>query len=228
MVYSPYEQQIWFSIKNWCSNEYGIAGLMGNLYAESGLIFGRCENDFTADYSPSQVYTQKLNSGQVTRDQFRYNSVPPQTSGYGPGYGLAQWTFYTRKYAYWDYYNEGSHGQAGSDTFELWFLEAEITGLLTEYNYLSVYSAMQSATTVRQASDVVLVQFENPYDQSEAVKILRASYGQALYDEYAGSDPPPPPPPQTIPVWLMWYFTHRTGQHGRIKPRTAGRKDVIF
>ena len=207
----------------WCPNEYGVAALMGNLYAESSLIYGRCENDFSAGYTISADYTNKLRNGQVTRDQFRYNTSPPQTAGYGPGYGLAQWTYYTRKYNYYDYADAGNHGDFGSNTFELWFLEWEIAN-----DYPSVLSAMLNATSVRSASDVVLVQFENPADQSEAVKILRASYGQALYDEYHGTEPPVPPPPSTIPVWEMFLMLRRIQSHGIINPRTNSRKKVIF
>ena len=195
---------------------------MGNLYAESGLIYGRVENDFTPTYTISADYTTKLRNGQVTREQFRNNTAPPQTPGYGPGYGLAQWTYYTRKYNYYDYADAGNHGDFGSNTFELWFLEWEIVN-----DYPSVLSAMQNATNVRSASDVVLAQFENPTEQSEAVKILRASYGQNLYDEYHGT-PPPPPPPTTIPVWEMFLLLKKDPHHAIIKPKNNTGKKVIF
>ena len=76
-VYSEYEKQIWDALSAVINNDYGVAGLMGNLYAESGLIPGRVENDFTSGYSVSVEYTNKLNSGQVTREEFRYNTKPP-------------------------------------------------------------------------------------------------------------------------------------------------------
>lgn len=51
-------------------------------------------------------------------------------------------------------------------------------------DYASVTNALKTASSVRQASDVVLLEFERPVDQSESVKILRASYGQKYYDLY--------------------------------------------
>jgi cell division protein FtsN len=42
---------------------------------------------------------------------------------------------------------------------------------------------------VRQASDVVLTEFEKPADQSENVKVKRASFGQQYYDKYYKKQP---------------------------------------
>ena len=192
-VYSEYEKQIWDALSAVINNDYGVAGLMGNLYAESGLIPGRVENDFTSGYSVSVEYTNKLNSGQVTREEFRWNTKPPQASGnYGPGYGLAQWTYYTRKYNYYDYFTAGQHGQAGSVQFEVWFLIREL-----QNDFSSVYNTLVNATSVRQASDKVLHDFENPEHQGTDVEIVRAGFGQNLYDAYHGSQPEPPTPPTT-------------------------------
>ena len=58
--------------------------------------------------------------------------------------------------------------------------------------------AVADATdAARGASDIVLTQFENPAEeyQTEYWKQVRASYGQALYNEYHGSSPDPPTPP---------------------------------
>ena len=44
---------------------------------------------------------------------------------------------------------------------------------------------LKAAKSVREASDIVLTQYERPADQSENVKKKRASYGQKYYDRYA-------------------------------------------
>ena len=83
-------------------------------------------------------------------------------------------------------------------------------------DYGSVWAALRSATNIRAASDVVLVDFESPADQSEAVKQHRASLSQAIYDQYSGQpippippgpDPPDPPIPPTIPYWMLFKFS---------------------
>lgn len=188
-IYSEYEKQIWDALNADIQNDYGVAGMMGNLYAESSLFPGRVEGDFTSGYTISVNYTNAFRNGQITREQFRYNTSPPQTSGYGPGYGLAQWTFYSRKYNYYDYAMAGQHGQPGSVAFEVWFLLWEL-----QNDFASTYNVLKTATSVNQASDYVLEHFENP-DNWQAQITTRRGYCQRLYDEYAGSEPGPGPGP---------------------------------
>ena len=52
-------------------------------------------------------------------------------------------------------------------------------------SYKTVLATLKTATSVRAASDAVLLQFERPADQSEAVKAKRARYGQKYFDKYA-------------------------------------------
>ena len=201
-IYSPYEKQIWDALNADIQNDYGVAGLMGNLYGESSLWPGRVENDFTSGYSISQQYTQAFQNGQVSREQFRYNTVPPQVQGYGPGYGLAQWTFWSRKYNYWDYQNAGQHGQAGTVGFECWFLLWEL-----QNDFSSTYNVLKNATSVNEASDYVLEHFENP-DNWQSYITIRRQYSQNLYDEYHGS-PPTPPTPTGRKLPLFFYLKRR-------------------
>ncbi|MBR3307851.1 MAG: hypothetical protein IKI75_11460 [Lachnospiraceae bacterium] len=53
------------------------------------------------------------------------------------------------------------------------------------WEYPGVLKALQGAKSVREASDVVLTQYERPTDQSEAMKVKRAGYGQEFYEKYA-------------------------------------------
>ena len=52
-------------------------------------------------------------------------------------------------------------------------------------NYKAVLTTLRSATTVKAASNAVLLQFERPADQSAAMQEKRAGYGQTYYDKYA-------------------------------------------
>lgn len=61
------------------------------------------------------------------------------------------------------------------------FLWKELQG------YTSVMKVLKAATSVKQASDVILTQYERPADQSNAVKTKRANYGKKYYDKYASS-----------------------------------------
>ena len=65
-----------------------------------------------------------------------------------------------------------------------------LTGCLQELqssSYAPVYNVLKSATSLKEASDVVLHKFESPADQSSAVEAKRASMGQNWYNKYAGA-----------------------------------------
>lgn len=190
-IFSPYEKQIWDELVEFLGNEYGAAGLMGNLYAESMLTPGRIQGDLSSTILPSLAYTEALNNGDIPENNFvNYKYYTYNGSTYGPAYGLAQWDYYSRRQNYWNYWHTYQHGVAGSVEFEVWFLEWEL-----QNDYSGVLNTLRNATSVRQASDKVLHDFENPQEQGTSVEVYRASLGQQLYDEYSGSSPTPPTPP---------------------------------
>lgn len=194
---SSYEDYAWATLYNFIGNEYGTAGLMGNLYAESGIIPYRLQGDFTSGYSRSISYTNNVNSGTYTETQFVNDSK---------GYGLAQWTYYTRKQGLYNKWISGSYSSIGDMSLGCDYLIDELNS-----SFSGVLAVLRSATSVREASDIVLHQFENPAQQGPDVEAYRASLGQGYYDRYAGGGPTPPIPPDpptptqpSIPYWLLF------------------------
>lgn len=59
--------------------------------------------------------------------------------------------------------------------------------------YKSMMTTLNSATSVLEASNAVLLQYERPADQSESAQNRRAGYGQTYYDKYAGKAATPAP-----------------------------------
>jgi hypothetical protein len=157
---------------------------MGNLRAESGLIPYRLQNDFSSGYADSIAYTQQVDSGAVTESEFVNREL---------GYGLAQWTFYTRKQALYDM-KKSMGVSIGSVELGIAYLLYELKN-----DYPGVYSTLKGATSIREASDSFLHDFESPADQSVAVEIERASYGTEFYNEYSGSEPITPTPTPITP-----------------------------
>lgn len=172
---SGYEQKIWNYLKSKIGNEFGVAGLMGNLYAESGLHPDIVQGDIPySNYSKN--YTAQVDSGVISRYDFTRNGPN------GGGYGLAQWTFYTRKEGLYDKWKSGGYSSIGSIDLALDFLWVELNN-----SYSGVLSVLKSATSIRQASDKVLHDFENPADQSASVEAARASLGQGYYNQFSGT-----------------------------------------
>ena len=57
--------------------------------------------------------------------------------------------------------------------------------------YQAVLIVLQNAENVREASDAVLLWYERPADQSDAVQVKRAEYGEGYYKKYAGGSSEP-------------------------------------
>ena len=169
------EKTIWETLLAFIGNAYGVAGLMGSLYAESAL-------------NPKNLQNTGNKALGMTDDEF---TAAMDAGAYGNfvndgyGYGLAQWTFHTRKAALLAYVQERGVS-VGDLAAQLGFLCKELEG------YKTVLSTLKTATSVRVASDIVLKKYEAPADQGDAVQKKRAEYGQKYFDKYAGSASAPP------------------------------------
>ena len=151
--------------------ECGAAGLMGNLYAESGLLPTNLQNTYNNKFGMTDdEYTTAVDNGSYTN--FVHDSA---------GYGLAQWTYWSRKEGLLNY-AKASGKSIGDLTMQLEYLLQELSS-----SFKSVLSTLKSATSVSQASNIVLLQFERPADQSAAAQAKRASYGQNYYNQFASA-----------------------------------------
>ena len=185
---ADHKSTIWFYLLNKIGNEYGVAGLMGNLQAESGLHPDRVQGDIP--YSNYSVeYTAKVDSGVISEYDFVHNGPN------GGGYGLAQWTFYTRKQALYDLKISGGYSSIGSIGLALDYLWIEL-----QNSFAGVLAVLKTASSIREASDKVLHDFENPANQSQAVEETRAAMGTAIYEEMTGGNPPPIPDDPDNPI----------------------------
>ena len=182
---SGYEAIIWNYLLLRINNEYGVAGLMGNLQAESGLYPNRVQGDVPYS-SYSAEYTAKVDNGDISESEF-VNNGPN-----GGGYGLAQWTTPARKQALYSLRMSGGYTSIGAIDLALDYLWYEL-----QNSYSGVLSVLTTAASVREASDSVLHDFERPADQSSSVEIARAQLGTAFYNQFSGNAPITPDIPKT-------------------------------
>lgn len=166
------EKKIWDTLLAAIGNPFGVAGLMGNLYAESALRPNNLQNSYEKKLGyTDDTYTAAVDSGAY--DNFVRDKA---------GYGLAQWTYWSRKEKLLAFARERG-ASIGNLDMQLAFLLKELEG------YSSVLRTLKSAASVKEASDAVMTGYERPANQSESAKDKRASFGQRYYDEYAGSSP---------------------------------------
>lgn len=146
-------------------NDYGATGLIGNLYTESDLSPINLQNSFNKKLGMTdQEYTAAVDSGSY--QNFIHD---------GAGYGLAQWTYWSRKQSLLKHC-QSAGASIGDLDAQLSFLLQELTN-----GYAGVVKTLKTAGSVLEASNAVLLNFERPADQSRAVQEKRAAYGQSFF-----------------------------------------------
>ena len=162
-------KKMWDYFKSKGLSDCGVAGLMGNLYAESGLKSCNLQGSYETKLGMNDAeYTAAVDAGTYT------NFVKDSA-----GYGLAQWTYWSLKQDLYNYMKK-LNKSIGDLEGQMEFLAYQL-----EKDYNAVWKTLKNAKTVLEASNAVLLKFERPADQSEAAQNKRASYGQKYYDSYA-------------------------------------------
>ncbi len=173
MTATEREKYIWSRLTAAGMTPAGAAGLMGNLYAESGLNPANLQNTSEKRLGLTDAaYTAAVDAGTYTN-----------FAGDGAGYGLAQWTYKPRKADLLAYVKVAG-ASVGDLEAQLGFLLQELAG-----SYKTTLATLKTARDVRTASDAVLLNFERPADQREAARARRAGYGQGYFDKYASAAP---------------------------------------
>lgn len=166
---------IWNYLSKKGLNDYAVAGLMGNLYCESSLRPNNLQNSFeTREGWTDKGYTKAVNDG--TYKNFIHDKA---------GYGLAQWTFWSRKQAL--LYFAQKRGLAIDNlTMQLDFLWEELGA------YSHVMKVLSKANSIKEASNVVLREYERPAvvvnnDKAGITKALnaRTSAGKEFFDKFS-------------------------------------------
>lgn len=163
-----HEQIIWDFFIEKIKNPYGVAGLIGNLYAESGLNPKNLQNTFEKKLN----YTDESYTLAVDNNSYK-NFIND-----GAGYGIAQWTYSKRKENLLNFAHL-RQSSIGDLQTQLDFLWQELQ------SYTSVLNILYIASSIDEASNIVLTKFEKPKDQSEQVKNKRIEYSKKYYNAYS-------------------------------------------
>lgn len=161
-------KKIWDYLYGKIGNAYGVAALMGNLYAESKLNPQNLEDHYERKIKYNDTtYTKAVDDGTYT------NFVKDSC-----GYGLAQWTYYTRKQRLLNFAKEKKKS-IGDLIMQLEFLVNEL-----KTYYPGVFNDLKNASNINYPTVKVLKSYENPADQSLSVQATRTSYANKYYQEF--------------------------------------------
>ena len=160
----------------------GACGVLGNLEAESGLDPANLQNTYNSRFGMTDAeYVERVDNGTYR------NFIRDQA-----GFGLAQWTYWSRKQMLLERIQSLGYGSIGS-------LEGQVDYLLWEMKeyYPNVWNFLKNATSVRGASNLVLMRYEQPADQSVAAQEYRTALGEKWYEKLVAlSEPEPDPEPK--------------------------------
>lgn len=141
----------------------GIAGIMGNIEAESAFRPDNVEDRSGID---DATYTKMVDEGTYIRDIFENDAY---------GYGLCQWTYHTRKARLYRLCK--SKGVSIAD------VDAQMDLLIAELQeYTSLYATLQTSNDYLQCAKDFMRIFENPADQSASAIAYRQALAKPYYD----------------------------------------------
>lgn len=163
----------------------GISGLIGNLDKESGLRPNNLQNTF--ENNPKRTggvsYTDATYVTAVDNGTYQ-NFVKD-----GAGFGLAQWTYWSRKQGLLDAAKKAGKSIADEETQwnYLWY---ELTT-----TFKSLLAKLKTVSSVQEASDLVLMEFEKPASINDPVRLKqvkaeRGAASQKYYDQFAKASNP--------------------------------------
>lgn len=156
------QEKIWnYFLQKGFSAE-GIAGIMGNIEAESGFIPNNVEN--RAPYTDEQ-YTTMVDNG--TYQNFIYD---------GYGYGIVQWTYSSFKR---DLLNRSRNNKTSIGD-----LNMQLDQLYAHLQSENVINYLKNANNVKQAAIDFMLRFEKPYNQSIEAQNYRAANAERFYQQF--------------------------------------------
>lgn len=204
------DKVIWDYLLGKGFNECAVAGIMGNLYHESRLRPNNLQGTSEIKLGMTDdSYTAAVDNGTYT------NFVKDSA-----GYGLAQWTYWSRKQALLNFARKRGTS-IGDLQMQLEYLWSEIQG------YTTVMTKLKGATTVKTASDAVLTGYECPYDQGDKVKATRANQGQVYYDKYATAAVAPVAASEPSPATFSPYLVKVTATVLNIRSKPTTDSSVV-
>ena len=142
----------------------GACGLMGNLGAESGFLCNNVENRCTMT---DEDYTYNVDKGTIRREQFTKDAY---------GYGLAQWTYWSRKAGLYDL-AKSRNASIADENVQLEWLLTELT-----CDYPNLFEYLCRTENLYEATEKVCKEYEQP-----AVNNVSARYeiAKQCYVEFA-------------------------------------------
>ena len=158
----------------------GACGVMGNMMAESGMKANIAQRGMTK--LSDEQYTAAADNGLL---DFVHDHV---------GYGLCQWTFYSRKQALLQF-AKAQGVSVGDEAMQVQFCIKEI-----RQEYPNVWRVLTTGHDLYEAARIVCVEYERPaINNVDARYLFARDFFEQLGGESEEPDPTPAPDPDPQP-----------------------------
>ena len=179
------------------SNGYtkkAAAGVMANIYAESGYVTGNLENDSNTKANiTDEEFTSMVDSGKISQKEFslsstyglyNYNDNDPDRGLSACtkcmyGYGLAQWTWPTYKYDLYEMYKTNGYSSISDIGLQLEFVLVDMDAVTKQ--------RLNSSSSAEDAAEYYLLNYEKPTNMYSKIK-ERRGYATDIYSRFANSN----------------------------------------
>lgn len=146
-------QTIYNALRKGGLSRWGALAVMGNFQAESGNESVRLEGDYAKDRSVSKAWAADVDAGLKSRSDVIYM---------GRGWGLAQWTYWSRLAGLYDLCKSKGKSIGDEATQVEWFF----TELKGSYPSLYQYLCEAEEANLYTATQKVCVEFERPAENN--------------------------------------------------------------
>ena len=176
------KQTIWNYLKTHTAlSDEAIAGIMGNMEAESNCESCRLQGDFSPDRSSSKAYAAAINNGTKSIETAAHDQL---------GFGLCQWTFPQRKVNCFNACRSYGVG-IENESAQLAFMLAEM-----QMEFTNMWNRLLITHDIGEAAGLMCREYERP----AVLNITdRTRFGQKIYAQFHGKDITPEPEPEPSP-----------------------------
>lgn len=181
------KKTIWNALGRYGFSDKAKAAIMGNIGPESGFDPYNVEDRFKGD---DHAYVAAIDAGTYTRDEFATDH------GQYYGFGLCQWTYWTRKCGLYDL-AKGRGVSIADLGMQLDYMWQE----LQTSEFSAVLSVLRSDASLRDMTEKFMTDFERPEDKSQSAKNYRVGVAEEIFKEFAGTTQEPQEDEPTTPFW---------------------------
>ena len=141
------KQEIYNRLRQGGLSQCGALAMIGNWQCESGLEPDRLQGDFSPYRTVSKDYVRRIESFQLQRNQFAHDAK---------GFGLAQWTYFSRKQALWDMWHKSGLSIASAE------LQCKFALYELQNDYPMLLSYLKTTNDLYEATARICREFERP------------------------------------------------------------------